>query len=223
MDLKSALNFGNPNEVGTQHQIIKFGDVARALPTTLRKKDPAADAYQLGTLESVGLPADGKAATIFRAYGRAGTATPGELAVQAYGATPGSGQIAVAPNGDIVVLAADAWTSMDVEYMPEKYDIVEAVCPVVAATGVCTLPAAMTTPGACILLEAEALTGTTIGKKIILVPATAAVATGRAAIKNTKDSVWFATADAVLTARIKMAVCPAVDLSALLAADTNAA
>lgn len=216
--LKNRLDAANPNVLADELRALKFGDMLRALPTSLRKKAPAADAYQLATLQSLALPDDGKANSIFRAYARAGTATAGELTVKTYGTTPGSGEIAVAPNGSIVVLAADAWTSLDVVYLPEKYDVIELTLSVVAASGVCALPTLANNPGAVMLLEAEALVGTLTGKKIVLVPAAAAVATTKAALNLAKNSVWFAIADAVTSARVKLAVSSAVDVDALLTA-----
>lgn len=221
--LKNKFNIANPNIVPDGLRIVKFGNVLRAIHTALRKKTVAASSYQLGTLQALALPDDGKAHSITRAYARSGAGTVGELAVQAYGAAPAAGQIAVAPNGDIVVLAADAWTSIDVSYQPEKYDLIELTLPVVPGTGVCALPTAVTAPGLVNLLEAEVLAGGSLGKKIILVPAAAAPAAGRALYKTTGDQVLFAIADAVTSARVKLAVCASTDIDALLEAQSSIA
>jgi hypothetical protein len=105
-----------------------------------------------------------------------GGGTPGELVVDGYGTTPGAGHIAVAPNGDIVCLAADKYTSVDVVYQPEKYDLIEVVGAPVAAN-ILTLPAAAA--GAIVLLEATATAGGALGAKIPLIPGSGAPATSR--------------------------------------------
>jgi hypothetical protein len=140
--LKNELNRAQPGSLPSMFAAMKLGDVVRALPTTLRKAVPTVSApYQLTTLDTIVLPDDAKANTILRAYARAGSGTKGELTVVAYGATPTAGQIAVAPNGDIVTVhSGDVWTSLDVVYLPEKYDVVELTLPVVPGTGVCALP-----------------------------------------------------------------------------------
>lgn len=214
--LKSELDKASPQFLSDAFRIVKLGSVVRALHTSLRKKTPAASAVQLGTLQSLVLADDAKAMTISRAYARVATAGTGELTVVSYGTTPTTGQIAVAPNGDIVTLAADAITSLDVVYHPEKYDIVELTLPV--TSNALALPPVVTTPGAILLLEAEALVGTTIGLKIVLVPSASAAATGQARFDLAKLNVKFAPADAVTSARVKLAISSAADLDALLTA-----
>lgn len=218
LSLKNTLNKAPPNVLADILRLLKYGSMLRSAPTFLRKKLPATSTYQLATLQALVLPEDAKALTIARAYARSGAGTVGELVVDAYGTTPIAGHIAVAPNSDIVVLAADAWTSIDVVYQPQKADVVELTLPVVAATGVCALPKSVTDAGLVNLLEAEVLTGGLLGNKIILVPGTAAPATTKALYKTTGDQVLFAIADAVTTARVKLAVVPSTDSDALLTA-----
>ena len=113
--LKNSFDTAKPETIADLLRVIAFGDVLRdQLPQVLRKQAPAADAAQLGTLQSFGCPAKGApAASILRARAWRGTTTPAELTVEPYGTTPASGQIAVAPNGDLVVLASDAWLDVD--------------------------------------------------------------------------------------------------------------
>jgi hypothetical protein len=214
--LKNQINLGDPNLLGDQVRALAVGDMLRALPTTLRRKVPAADAGSLATLLAVVLPDDAKAHSIFRAYARAATAGQGELTVVAPGTTPATGQIAVAPNGDIVTLAADAITDLDVVYLPEKCDPVELTLPV--ASNVLTIPSTYTSKGVVLLLEAVALAGTATGKKIILVPGAGAPAAGQARLNLAKSTVTFAGADAVTSATVKFAVVSAIDVDALLTA-----
>lgn len=218
--LKNKINQGNPNVLGDQFRALAFGDVLRALPTTIRKKAPVADAGSLATLLALVLPDDAKACSIFRATAKAGAVT-GELTPVAYGTTPATGQIAVGPNGDIVTLAADAITDLDVVYLPEKYDVVEVQLPV--ATHVLTIPSTFTAKGAVLLLEAIADAGTSTGKKIVLVPGAGAPAAGQARLNVAKTTVTFAAADAVTKATVKLAIAASVDVDALLTATANIA
>ncbi len=204
--VKTTLDNGNPNSLPSLLQLVRVGSLLRASKTQKMGMVPAADPYQLATLQSLGLTEDAKAATILRAYARStsGAGTLGELAVQAYGATPADGQIAVAPNGDIVVLASSAYTAIDVYYDPMQYDVQEFTLPVV--TGVLTLPTKLAGKVVA-LLEAEVLTGTVTGKKIVLVPASGLPATTKAQLNVAKTAVSFNNAtDAPTTARVKLAV-----------------
>lgn len=216
--LKNVLNMANPNQLADIFRQLGLGDILRSETTTLRKKAPVASSYQLNTLQAFVLPDDAKARVISRAYARAGGVTLGELAVQTYGTTPTTGQIAVAPNGDIVVLASDAWTSVDIVYAPEKCDPVEIVVPV--ASNVATLPAQVTTPGVVMLCEAEVLAGTSLGAKIVLVPGSSPSA-GQCRLNLAKTQVAFNSGDAVTSVRLKLQVCSAIDVDALLTAQST--
>lgn len=220
--LKAQLDKANPNSLADMCRIVKLGSALRSMPTWLRIKNPdigAAPVFELSTLDPIYLPDDGKAATIIRAYARttAAAGTLGELAVQSFGTTPADGQIAVAPNGNIVVLAASRYTSVDVLYQPDKYDVVEVTGPV--AAGIFTIPATLTARGVISLLEAEVTTGAVVGNKVILVPAAGLPATVRAQLNVAKTQVQFNNAtDAPVAARVKLAVSSSVDVDALLTA-----
>lgn len=223
--LKTSINRANPNTLADAARLVALGDVLRASPTFLRKKAPAASSNVLATLLALSLNDDAKASTILRAYARTATAGTGELTVVAFGTTPTTGQIAVAPNGDIVTLAADAITSLDVLYQPEKGDVYEQEVDV--ATNVLTIPTQFTSNvpgvagGVILLHEAVATVGTATGNKIILVPGAGAPAAGQARLNLAKTTVTFAGADAVTRARIKFSVVSATDVDALLNANTN--
>lgn len=213
--LKQALNRANPNSVPDMLRSLGFGDFVRSMPATLRQKAPAASPYNLATVQALSLPDDAHAEYVFSGYGRVGTATAGPLTPAAQWATPLTGQIAVSPSGDLVVLAADAWTSLDVCYLPEKSVVLEETLPVVA--NVCTLPSQL---GAGVtLMEAESLTGGVTGKFIVTAPAGVAAA-GHSCFSLNKLLVRFAGADAVTSCRIKYSV-PSADMSALLEAVSN--
>jgi len=212
---KIAFNRAHPNTLPDHFRDIELGSFLRGqVPQDLRRQTPSASLYQLGTLESIGLAGDGKAASIVRATVVAGGVT-GELTPVLYGVTPATGEIAVAPNGDIVVLAADAITSVDVLYLPDRGDSFEATLPVDPATGVCAMPANIVARGLILLTEAEVLVGGSTGKKIILVPG-ASPAAGRANLDVAKTQVQFAIADAVTSARVKVTVVTEKGLDAYL-------
>jgi hypothetical protein len=202
-----------------------------------------ASSYDLATLQALVLPDDAKAFTISAAYARAnsGSVANGPLTVAAFQATPTTTQIGISPAGNIVFLGTDEYTDVDVDYTSYNLDIYELVLNVVAATGVCAIPTVYAgtagagtpaaasivanapnnvanTAGCVLLLEAEALVGTTTGKKIVLAPSASAPATTKACFDTTKKQVFFATADAVTSARIKIGVFPSVDRNALLEA-----
>lgn len=216
---RDDLNRANLNTLADQAKALKLGNVLLGqLPQSKRKLNPSAlgvGSYTLATLHALQLPDYSHAATVLRATVRAGGVT-GELAPQAYGATPGTGQIAVAPNGDIVVLAADAITDLDVTYVPERGDVLSPVFPVVS--NVLTLPtgAPWFARGVVLLLEAEALTGTSTGKKIVLIPGAGAPAAGQARLNLAKTTITFAVADAVTRARVKLLIGQADDLQTVL-------
>lgn len=213
---KNNIDNGNPNVLADQMRDIKLGSTLRSYPTSLRNKVPVADSHSLATLLAIVLPDDAKAAFIYRATARTGTVT-GELTVEPYGTTPSTGQIAVGPNGDIVTLAADAITNLDVEYLPERYDIYEFTgLPV--ASNVLTIPVAYSgaPKGVVLLLEANALVGTAPGLKIPLVPGSGAPSAGQARLNIAKTTVTFASADAITSATVKLAIVAGLDLDAYL-------
>lgn len=222
--LKNKADAANPNVLADICRIVKFGSVLRAVTTFLRKRNADAagvSPYDLATLDVLQLPDDAKGCTILRASAKAGTGALGELTVVAFGTTPAAGQIAVTPAGNIALLALDAYTDLDVVYQPDKYDVFEVELTVTA--NVLMLPALMTTPGAILMMEAEATAATSTGKKIILAPGAGAPAAGQARLNLAKTTVTFAVADAVTKARVKIAMSAATDVDALLTNNSSVA
>jgi hypothetical protein len=222
--LKDMLNKANINELADLLKAAGLGDLARALPVHLYHQAPIAGGtanYNLTTEDIIQLPPDAKAAFIFRATGRDG-GTVDEFTPQAYGVTPATTQCGVSPCGDIAFIhATDAVTDVDVAYLPMKGDVVEGTFTV--STGVLTLPKAWTDAGVSLLMEAEALTGTITGKKIVLVPLAGGgaglPATTKAQLTSKKTTVSFNNAtDAVTSARVKCLIGPSLNLNALLGA-----
>lgn len=213
--LKEFLNnLVKPGNVADALRAIDLGSVLMSRPTTLRRKAPAADPSALASVVVVKLPEDAKAASVVRATGIAGTVT-GEFSPVAFGTTPATTQVAVTPSGDIAFLGTDAPTSVDLVYVPEDGDVAEFVLPVVS--NVLTLPASVSA-GTVLLQEAEALVGTSTGRKVVLAPGAAAPAAGQARLNVAKTTVTFASADAVTSARVKVTAKNAVDVQAALSA-----
>lgn len=219
--IRDQFNRANPNDLPDLFRRVLLGDLLGGqIPQAIRRRAPAALAYVDSTLHAIQLPGHAKGASILRATVIAGGVTA-EFAPQTYGTTPGSGQCAVAPNGDLVFLAADAVTSVDVTYVPERGEEIELTLPVVAATGVLTIPAAYVSRGVLLLSEAESLVGTLVQKMEVLVPTSSAPATTNARLSIAKDKVYFAVADAVTSARVKLVLAPlaASDLAMVLGSD----
>lgn len=176
------------------------------------------------------LPDDAKASVILRATAIAGTsASLGTLTINAQSANdtqfatagggPTAGLIGISPTGDIVANATDAWTSLDVVYIPEKCDVVEyPALSVVAATGICALPVTATTQGVVLLMEAQALAGTVNGTNIIITPGAISTTTKQCNLNTAKTQVQFVVADAVTSARVKVGLVSAVNQNQLLEA-----
>ena len=220
--LKDAIDRAHPATLPDSFRTIAFGKLLRGqIPQVLRNKaGDGGNSSQVATLETLALPEDARAALIMRADCRTGTGA-GVLAVQAYGTTPGSGQIAVAPNGDIVMLTADNNEGVDVTYIPERGDVVEVALPCTAS--VLTIPAALTARGVIALLSANATSAAPglTGQKIVLVPG-AAPATTKANLNVAKTQVLFNVAtDLVTAATVRLLVAAAADLDTLLEANSN--
>lgn len=204
---KDSINGANPNTLPDLMRSARLGDVLRAQTVQVRRKQNPDTAgvspYDLATLDVIQLPDDGKATDILRAYARAGTAAAGGLTRVAPNVTPMTTEIAVTPAGNIALLAADAYTDVDIEYYGARGESFSIDVSAVVAN-VLTIPATLATRGVVLLMEAEALTGTATGKKIVLAPGAGAPAAGQARLNLAKSTVTFAAADAVATARVKL-------------------
>lgn len=170
--------------------------------------------YVNATPDVIVLPDNLKATTgpstfamIFDApWARAGTGTLGQLA-NINTQTPGALQLSVSYSGDILVNAASAWTSLDVIYLPAFQDIVSGTYVCDPSTGIVSgLPAGLIS-----ILEAEVMVGGATGKKIVNVPAASAPSAGNASLTLGKTGIFFATADAPTSVRLKLGVIPAYD------------
>jgi hypothetical protein len=218
---KEVLNRANPDTIPDHFRALKLGSLLRGqLPQVIRKKAPAANSGGPGaTVHTIVLPDDAKASQICKAYGRAGTAGTGVMTI-VLDTPDAAGEIGIQPDGNLMVLAADALTSVDVSYVPERGDVVTLVDQVVASN-VLTLPSWVTTRGVILLLEATATAGTLTGRMRVLTPSASAPATTQARLNVAKTTVTFATADAVTKANVKLLLCAAEDLDTILEADAT--
>lgn len=219
--LAQMLDRATPNNIATFLQQLGLGRVLRQqVPATLRRAVPlvvAGYAYTPQTaVYTVALPDDAKAAYILRAQGLGAAAPNGELTFNAFGtANPATTTCNVSASGDLLFNSGtDAFTSVDVVYMPEKVDAVELFLTPVSS--VVTIPSSY---GTVILMEAEILTGTVVGKCVINKPVATAPGTSKQAnLGLAKSTVLFNTGDAPTSVRIKIGVVSAIDQNALLEA-----
>lgn len=145
--------------------------------------------------------------------------------------TPTTGTYAVQPNGNIMLLAADLPTDVDVTYTPMRGRVVTLDLQPLSGnsyaipTALTQTPQANTSPampgGVIALLEVFSLTGTLTGQLGVKPPAAANPATTFANLDVAKQHVLFAVADAVTSCRVKLLVCPDVDLSTILEAQSS--
>lgn len=219
MSLKAALDRSNPNTLPDAFRSIKLGQTLRQdLKQTLRRKNPSANGTSVSddaTVHTVPLADDAKASTVLRAYARLGAAGTGEMTIKVAPAIPTmSGEIGVSPAGNIVTLAADAITDLDVEFIAMRGDVVEFDAPVV--TNAIAIPAAMLARGVVDMLAAKALTGGVVGDKIIQTSSGSAASAASSRLDLAKANIKFAPGDAVTTAHVKLVLAAAADLDGLL-------
>ena len=226
MTLRAALDRTNPNTLADHFRDIGIGAILQAgIPVARRAFNfdaAGASARHVATLDHMPLDPTCKAAVILRATVRAGAVT-GELTPQVYGTTPATTQIAVAPNGDIVALAADAITDCDVVFIPEKLDVLTLDLVVVAATGVAVVPAQALLGRKIVMLHsANATAAGVTGEKRVLVPGAVNPATPQVRLDVAKTQVQFTVADAVTKATVTLVLSPAKDVYAkMLAAEPS--
>lgn len=219
MSLLDALKRANLNGLADHLRSLGLQNLLGGIPIHRRKFNfdaAGASSSHVATLDHMSLVPELKALSIVRATVRAGGVT-GELTAQAYGTTPATTQIAVAPNGDIVALGTDAITDVDVSYIPipcKKVTLTDF--PVDPATGVLTLPSWVTANGVVYLHSAVVTAGGVTGQKRVLVPGATNPATPQCRLSVPKTAINFTAADAVTKATVVLAVQPDEDVYALL-------
>jgi hypothetical protein len=212
--LKAALNRSNPNSLASMLKSVLFGDVLRREPTQLRAVALTLDPYGPASNTSIVLPDDAKCEVVLAGYARTGTGATRQLIPQPPGAAVGTaGYVAPSANGNIAFYPTDAFTSVDVLYIPKHIHVLEVTLPV--ATGVVTLPTGVGT--ACELLEAQRA-DTSTANLVVTVPAATNSSTGTACFDLAKTHVLLVSADAATSVRLKLGVVDPVDINALLEA-----
>jgi hypothetical protein len=216
--LSQTLSNPNLNTLIEALKLAGFGSALRAMATVKRAQVPVASLYESASVAAVFLPDDAKASVGSRVYARSTSASGplGELTYDGVGeGVPSSGHFGVSPAGNIVLLAADGYTNIDVYYTPEWLDVFNIVLPVVS--NAIAIPAQYLANGGCVLLmEAVGLVGTTIGPKIIQAPSASAASSASARLDLAKLNVKFASGDALTSARIKIGVAPLLNLDVAL-------
>jgi len=232
--LRQSLNAANPQTMADLLRALGLGDLVRqSMVQQMRGAAPAASSSQLATVQQLGLditgaptsangsptvnaPSQGagcRAVSILQAYSRAG-ANAGQLTVVANSTTPATGQVAVAPNGDIVVLAADGHTVIDVDFMAMRGDYVQ-LTGLTVASNKALLPAWTQTQGVLLLISATATAGTNTGSFVVL-KAASAPSNKQAALDVTKSNLVFAAGDAVTQASCELLLCSSKNIDSLL-------
>lgn len=223
--LRDALNRANSSTIATHLQRVQLGTVvAGHVPQQISGAVPAARTNELGTVLGLGLPYTSRASAVLRATVRSvgSGSVLGELTPVKHDVTPSTGEVAVSPSGDVVFLASDAATKVDVVYAPVAGEVVELTAP--CPLGIMALPAWIIARNPLLLLEATADVATIGGRKIILAPAAAVVATTKAALAIDRSKVYFNYATDVVTyATVKLLLTPETPLVTALAAQATTA
>ena len=223
MTLKDDIDRANPNTLSDACRIIKLGQtLLQDTKQTIRRLNIHAlgrTAWDGLTLDCPAQPDDCKAARLLMVRTLASGVAVQEYTLDANDTTPATLHAAIQPTGNIALLAADAVTSVDIEYMPARGDVMEAVVPVVASFA--AIPAAMLARGVIYLCECEALAAALVGNKIVLTPAAGAPAATQCRLSLAKDTVQFAGADAVTSCRIKCLCGALANLGTLLESTTS--
>ncbi len=192
--LRESLNRSDPNTAHDIFRTILLGTILSALRAVIRAVVPVGDA--------IALPNMAKARRVLSAYARAGAGALGELTVSATPLTPAAGEVGWSATGDILFNAADAWTSVDVEFEP-MVNVAEYATdgfPVVA--NILTLPQPAR-PAVMLLSVVGYDAAGSVTTMTVMVPGTAPAA-GECALDLAKETVVFNAADAIVRADVVM-------------------
>lgn len=211
-----TLDEANPNALPSAAQQTKMGKAFRLNSAHIAEGAVAANV--------LALPENARAAGLLSVYSRVGGVT-GYFGFAERESTPGAGNAAVDPEGNVEFAAADAVTEAEVVYMPAEGDVIEEQI-TVPASGI---GAFLQGREGVILLTAELLTGAAPGVKTIDTRG-AAPGAGEAALSDVGQPIFLA-ADVGAgggTATVRYIARPGVgtgvddDLLARLAADSDA-
>lgn len=210
--LKGSLNDAHPNNLPDCLRALGLGDVISCTPRVVMNAPVNA------ANDRVELPEGAKAVAVLKAHDITNGA--GMIPEPLMGTVPAAGEIAVAPNGDLVCAAADNVAALDACYVSPDADVVEFTeVPVIA--GVATLP---NSRRAWILLEVEITAGLDLRtiNGVAIEARGAAPADNGAALNNAGTGVAFNAADVVNgTCRIRALCARTQNLTTKLALTTG--
>lgn len=192
--LRDSLNRSDPNTAHDIFRTILLGAVLSTLRAVIRAVAPVSN--------TIVLPNMAKAKRVLSAYARAGAGTLGELTVSATPATPAAGEVGWSATGNILFNAADAWTSVDVEFEP-MVNVAEFTAegyPI--AAGVMAVPQAA--QPAVMLLEVVAYDALGAATTVTILPPGTVPAAGQCALDLAKANVAFFAADGFVRADVTM-------------------
>lgn len=176
--LRSAFNEANPNKLPDVNKALRMGEAMALLPRFVQ-----------GAVTSnvLSLPDEAKAGQVLVAFARAGTSTGYKTAAAPH-STPGAGAVAVNAAGDIEFNGTDAVTAAEVLYVAAEGDVIEEEIDV-AADGTASF---LQSREGVVLLEAELLSGDSVGDKTVIARGSAPAA-GQAALDLLGQPVFNAT------------------------------
>lgn len=214
--VETVIDEGNPNALPTGVQQAKGGKALRL--------NSAHIAQGTVTANVLALPQNARAAALLSVYSRVGGVT-GYLGFAERESTPGAGNAAVDPEGNVEFAAADAVTNAEVVYIPAEGDVVSEQI-AVPASGI---GAFLQAREGVILLAATLLTGAAPGVKTVDTRG-AAPAAGEAALSDLGQPIFLAadvgagggTANVTYVARPNVGTGVDDDLLTRLAADSEA-
>ncbi len=165
--ITDLLNQANPNKIDTGLQVLPLGDAMNLLPKRFRGVPVAAT-------DILVLPNNAKCAVLLGGFILSGAVT-GQIIPQQPNAVVGTTLFA-APNaaGDILLLAADAPTLVEVTYITDDGVLIEAQTVAVLASGVAQLPNGVKANR---LISCTQVGGTVAGDKTIMPRGTAPATT----------------------------------------------
>jgi hypothetical protein len=210
--MREYVNAAQPNQLPDIFRVMKIGTVLlKGKKRTLRAQVPDANGV-------IVLPNEAKARVAVNGWARSATGggTLGNLVAVAYGATPIDSQIGVNAAGNILVRAANIYTSVDVSYYPVDGEVVTVDIPVVAATNAATIPVGYTPLVQ--LCSCEAVQGLLLGTKTVLAPGAGVPAATQVRPNLALTTLTFAAADAVTVCRATFIKGLDFDLSSMLTA-----
>lgn len=174
----TVLDEANPNKLPSAMQLTEAGKAFRSNSAHIAQGAVAANV--------LALPENARAAGLLSVYSRVGGVT-GYFGFAERESTPGAGNAAVDPIGNVEFAAADAVTNAEVVYLPAEGDIIEDSIQVPASG----IGAFLQAREGVILLTATLVTGVVLGAKTVVTRGSAPGA-GEAALSDLGQPIFLA-------------------------------